>query len=485
MPALIPWGPWWPDPAGINTKVVIEAKNVMPGVSGLLPLPALVAGTTALAETCRGGVSIIRDDGSVLSFAGTAAALFKLSATASWTDVTRSSGGAYNVGTGEQWKFDAFGSNILATNVTDGLQYIDAASGTNFAAVSGAPNARYLAVVRDFVLLGSISGNEKRVQWSANNNITGWTPNVGESDYQDFPNGGPVRGVIGGEVGYVFQAGAVSRMTYGAGTATIFQFDAIENAGGLAAPHSLVRLRNQAFYLATDGLRKLDIRGGVSQVIGEKKWLKWFLNDIKVGSELSVLGAANPVKPVIVMAYISRSNPGTTPNRMLIYDWSLDEATYAEISIEALTQWLSPGVTLDTMNSYGTLDTLAFSLDSPFWKGGSAALGVFGTDHKLSLFSGTNTEATITTGDGQTDARVLVKGTRPTVDTSGALVAISARERLGDTVTFNTAEAMEDTGICPAHASGNIFRARVTIPAGLNWTNAQGIDTVLGKRGKR
>lgn len=482
---MIVWGPFQPDRAGLNAKVVVEARNVLPGVSGLLPAPSLNPATDALASQCRGAVSIIRDDGQVVSFAGTQEALYKLSATSTWNDVSRLVGGPYNVGAGELWKFDAFGSNVLALNVVDGLQYIDASTGTNFAAVSGAPLARYIAVVRDFVVLGSIAGDEKRIQWCANNDITGWTPGVGESDYNDFPNGGPIRGLLGGEVGYIFQASKVTRMTYGAGSSTIFQMDPLENASGLAAPHSLVELHSVAYYLASDGFRKLDKRGGASEPIGHTKWLKWFLADIKPGTEISVVGAKNPVKPIIVWSYISKQLGGSTPNRLLIYDWSLDEATYLDVSTEALVSWLSPGISLDQMNPYGTLDTLPFSLDSPFWKGGAAVFGAFGTDHKLSLQSGANLEAMIVTGDAAADARVLVKGTKPNVDAAGVLVEISGRERIADAVTWGSQEAMEDTGTCPAHVSGNILRARVTIPAGQTWTNAQGIKTDLARRGKR
>jgi len=185
-----------------------------------------------------------------------------------------------------------------------------------------------------------------------------------------------------------------------------------------------------------------------------------------------------------VWAYVTRANTTSTPDRMVIYDWSLDEATYADLSVEALMQWLSPGVNLDTMDDYGALDALQFSLDSPFWKGGAAMFGLFGSDLTLSLQSGTPMAARITTSDGRAKARMLVTGTRPSVDASGVTVSIAARERVADTVTFNAAEAMEDTGVCPAWASGNIVRGRIDIPAA-DWTLAQGIETIASPQGSR
>lgn len=483
---MIPWGQWRPDSAGTNTPVLIEASGVVPSAVGFLPLEQAVASTDPLPTTCRGAVSVLKDDGSVATYAGTSTHLYKLGPLATWDDVSRSSGGDYGVGTGEQWKWDAFGTRLLATNIVDGLQYIDVVSGSTFAAVAGSPPlARYIAVVRDFVLLGAIADNEKRVQWCANNNVESWTPGTSEADYQDFPNGGPVRGVLGGEVGYVLQASKITRMTYAPGSPLIFQFDEVEGAVGLAAPHSLVRLRNEAYFMARDGIRKLAMTGGKTVPVGIGKWARAFLSDIRTGSELNIIGAANPVRPIIVWAYVARNTSGETANKLLIYDWSLDEATTADLTVEALMQWLSPGDTIDTMNSYGTLDELPFSLDSPFWRKGSAVQGVFNADHELALLSGSPMAARFTTADGKKDQRVLIKGVRPMIDTATCTVAIAARERDGDTVTYATAESLEDTGICPAHASGNIVRARIAIPAGTSWSLAQNIETLIGGRGKR
>jgi len=484
---MIPWGPWNPDIAGVNTKALLQARNVLPGAAGYYPLPQAVASTTALPSACRGAVSVLKDDGSVQTYAGTQTTLYKLSPLAGWTDVSRLVGGAYNVGTGEQWKWAAYGDRLLATSIADGLQYIDVVTGTNFGSVAGSPpKARYIDVVRDFVLLGALTGNEKRIQWSANNNVEGWTPGVSESDYQDFPNGGPVRGVLGGEVGYIFQAYKIMRMTYTPGSPLIFQFDEVEGSVGLAAPHSLVKIRNEAYFLARDGIRKFALSGGKSVPVGINKWARTFVEDMRVASEINVTGAANPVRPIIVWAYIAKNTSGEVPNKLLIYDWSIDEATTADLTVEALVQWLSPGVTLDTMNDYGTLDELPFSLDSPFWRGGSAIMGLFGADHKLALMAGPAMQATFETADGMGDRRVLVTGTKPVIDTASCTVALAARERDGDTVVYATAESLENTGVCPAHVSGNLVRAKITVPAGASWRQAQGLVTLVpGTRGKR
>lgn len=524
---MIQFGPWHPDSAGINTPVVREARNVVPAENGFAPLQDAEATTPALPSEVRGAISVLLDDGSVETFAGTGVKLYRLGSDTNWSDVSAAewvlddsgtpitideelladsgevitddfgnpigfeaiidtAGDNYGVGTGEQWKFALYGDLLITTNITDGPQKFDLSSSTVFEPLGGnPPAARYIDIVREFVFLGSVAGNEKRVQWSAIGNAEGWVEGTNLSDFQDFPNGGPVRGIVGGETGYIFQALKVSRATFVPGSALVFQFDEVEGAAGLSAPHSLVRLRSDAFYLAADGFRRFNLASAASVPIGTKKWLKWFLADKKLGTELTVIGAANPVKPIIVWAYVSTSNSGVVPDRLLIYDWSLDEASFADLSAETLVQWLSPGVTLDTMDSYGTLDALPFSLDSPFWRGGAQVMGLFGTDHRLSLLAGASMAATIVTADGQSDFRALIKGLRPAVDTSQATMALSMRERDADAVLFGAAEAMEDTGVCPQFKSGNIARAKLIIPAGATWTAAKGIATEATRQGKR
>ena len=379
-----------------------------------------------------------------------------------------------------------FGPLVLAVTNTDDPQKYDVTSSTEFAALGGTPpRARYIAVVRDFVVLGCIHQNERRVFWSGINDAEHWTAGTNSSDYQDFPSGGPVRGLLGGETGYVFQAQKVTRMTFVPGSSEIFQFDEVEGGRGLVAPHSLVKSARTAYYLSTDGFYSFDIGAGASQPLGVGKWAQWLQDDIKPGTESLVLGGIDPAQRLIMWAYVPRSSTGQSPTRVLLYRWDLEEASYADIEIDALAQWLTQGVTLDDLGAFGTLDTLPFSLDSPVWKGGAGILGAFGSDNYLSFLSGPAMEGQIITADGFKQGRVLISATRPQVDTASVTVAISARERDGDTITFAPDKSLEDTGEVPAHVSGNIVRARVTVAAHANWSALKGIDTKIRSRGRR
>lgn len=478
---MIPFGPWRPDAALPNAPVCTEATGCVPIARGFGPLKTLVGATTALPTACVGAVVVLDENGTVLHFAGTASQLYKLGGTGVWS--TNAPGG-YAVPSGDQWKFTVFGANIIATNVVDGMLMSNA--GAAFAAVAAAPKARYVTTVRDFVLLGGVATNQGRVQWSALGNATGWTPGTASSDFQDAQAGGPVRGLIGGETAYVLQAQRVMRMTFVPGSAEIFQFDEVESARGLLAPHSLVQLGRRAWYLAADGFYEFDTAAGAAQPIGVGKWAEFVAKDMRRGSEGATLGMVDPIAKRVVWVYVPASSSSTVPSRALIYDWSLQEATIADITAEVGLQWLTQGYTLDTINSFGNLDTLPFSLDSAFWRGGAALPGLFTTDHKLSLFEGPNAAAQLTTADGQTQARVLITGVRPQVNADGVTVAVAARERASDAVIFGSAEAIEDTGIAPAFATGNYVRARITVPVGATWDACTaGVETIARKHGRR
>lgn len=483
---MIPFGPWHPDKAGLNASVCLSAVNCIPGVNGFRPLRSPAASSSALAGECIGAAVVFDDVGAVATFAGDATDLYRLDASSVWAPVSRTSGGAYNTGSGERWQFEFSGGLVLAVTISEEPQKYLLGTSTNFEPLGGTPpKARYIATVGDFIVLAGLFQDERTVRWSGLANPEHWTPGTLSSDYQTFQNGGPVRGVVGGEVGYVFQAESVTRMTFVPGSDVIFQFDQVEGGRGLAAPYSLVKLGNDAFYLASDGFYKFSLGGGSSTPLGVGKWSRWLVGDLKSGTEGTVLGGVDPVGRYIVWAYNSNSNPNSNPNRMIIYDWALDEATTAELSVTTLAQILTKGVALEDLDAYGNLDTLPYSLDSPLWRGGSSVLGMFQDDAKLAFMSGLNLSATFVTGDGGMPGRTLIKGLRPHIDTRSITAAIAAREAEGDNVSFGPPEPMADTGVIPAWASGFVARARLVTEAGAVWEKYVGHDTVKGGAGNR
>jgi len=486
--AEIPFGPWHPDKAGINVKACRDAQNCLPAVNGYQPLRAPVAATTALTGSCVGAAVVFDDTGVAATFAGDATKLYRLDTSSTWNDVTRTAGGAYSSGSGERWQFAFSGGLVIAVTIADFPQKYLLGTSTNFQALGGTPpKSRFVAVVRDFVVLGCLFTNERQIAWSAIANPESWTAGISSSDVQTFQNGGPVRGLIGGEVGYVLQAEKITRMTFQSGSTVVFQFDEVEGGRGIAAPYSLVKIGNLAYYMAADGFYEFSLQSASSKPLGVGKWAEAFIADLKSGTEQTVIGGVDPTRRLVMWAYNSASNATTSLDKILIYNWALDEAVTASVTITALAQILTQDLTLDSaaLAAFGNLDTLPFSLDSPVWRGGSSLLGVFGTDKKMALFSGSPLEATWVTNDGELPARSIVKGIRPHVDTRAITAEIAAREAEGDSVSYGNVEVMEDTGVISTWASGWLARARLKIPAGTNWSKITAVDAVIGSSGGR
>lgn len=481
MNRLIPFGRWHPDADGVNAQILKVAKNVHPVAAGFAPFSQPVAVGSSVGSQVRGAVSLLDTSGNVLSMAGTETALYKLGTGDVWSDVTRTSGGAYAGVSPERWRFVEFGPNIIATNYIDNIQTYNMTSSTNFEDLGGSPpKARYLAVVRDFVVCGHTSADNKAVQWSNINDSADWT--IGGSslaDVNSLPDGGPITGLIGGEVGYIFQRDGVTRMTFVPGSGAIFQFDKVEAGRGLFAPDSLVHSASEAFYVGVDGVYRMNLVSGLSQPVGVGKWRDFFVKDMRNGSQSLCMGALAPQKNLYMLAYVSESAvDDTTPDRIIVYDYAIDEAAYIDVTAYTLARWLTQGTDLDSMDSFGTLDGLPFSLDADYWKGGAPLVGIFQADNKLAYFTGSAMAAEFVTADGNDPrSRHLITGTRPHIDSTAVTVEIAARERDGDTVSFNSAESLETTGVAPAWASGNYIRARIRVPAASTWTLAKGIET--------
>ena len=157
------------------------------------------------------------------------------------------------------------------------------------------PQARYIAVVGDFVVLSGLLNNPYRVQWSALGDPTGWTPALNSSDFQDLPDGGVVRGVAGGENGNIFQDTAIRRMIYAPGSPVIFQIERISDDRGLYAPYSLIRSGGQIFSLGPQGFQQYGTRRGYPQPIGKEKVDRTFFQQTSTRAiSNSCIGASDP-----------------------------------------------------------------------------------------------------------------------------------------------------------------------------------------------
>lgn len=500
---LLPFPEWLPDQPDYNNPGSSYMLNVMPLTpQSYGPVAAFSAyTTTGLTLRCQGAYSAIDSTNTVSLFAADKQDLYRLQSGTSFSTVSKAGPHPYNCPADNFWSFAQFGQNIYAANINDPMQVMSMA-GASFADLGGgSPKAKYLAVVRDFLVAGWTNdgtAEPQRVWWSAINNPASWpTPGTAsalqvQSDYQDIAGTqGWLQGIVP-DLGYadaaVFFERAVYRMQY-VGSPLIFQFAAAEGVRGTPAPHSLVQLGSIVYYLGEDGFYAFD--GAQSQPIGVNKVDRWFFGRVDKNQFARIQGAVDPMNKLIIWVFPDGTASSGNPNNGLIYNVPLNRWTWVPGagSIEYIRRILSIGYTLEGLSAiYPVLETVPAPLDSSLWTGGKMILGAFDTSHRLGFFSGSTLAATLQTSEQQINdaGRIVARSLRPIVEGATNLTAtFGHRERVMDSVVWTGNASINADGLCPIYASGRYTRGQITIPAGVNWTHAQGMEVEFEQSGTR
>jgi hypothetical protein len=478
------------------------AKNTVPRTTGDYgPLPSLSTASGALNARCQGARGVQDKNGNVFNFAGDINNLYKLSA-GGW-DAVSVSAGAYNTAADDAWEFAKFDQLVVAVNGhSDPIQVWTLGGATTFSNLTvsnSAPSARHVAAVEPgFIVVGNTTdANDgvvpNRIWWPAYLDPTDWpVPGTADaegkqSDFRDLVNGGWVQrvtGAVGGATGAVFLEHAIYRMDY-EGPPQVFGTYEIERARGTPSPNSVINLGPFAAYLGEDGFYIFN--GQQSVPIGDAKIDKTFYADLDQDYYWRVWGAADPINNHFYWIYAGSGNTNGIPNKMLIYNWITRRWTEAEIDSEIIFSSFGEGYTLDTLDTLGfTLDTLPQSLDSRAWTGGRPQISAFNDSNQLAYFGGSNLAASIETGEFPESERVVyVDGLRVLVDGGTPTAQVGFRATPQETVSYTNATSAGDDGVCPQRIASRYVRALVNIPAGADWSHAQGIEPRWLKTGLR
>jgi hypothetical protein len=393
---------------------------------------------------------------------------------------------SYTLATPDQWQFAQFGDVVVAVVQNAAPQAFTVGTSTAFANLAGSPpQASYVTVVSNHLVLSGILNNPDRIAWSALNDVTGWTAGTNSSDTQDFQDGGEVLGVAGGEFGVVFQKEAIRRMAYVGGD-TIFEFERIIDGEGLAAPYSVIRAGPRIFFLGTSGFQSITA-GQYPVNISKERFYRTFLDDWDDGSLQLMIGANEALSSRVWWFYKSSAGAAGLFNRAICYDWALERPTYVTgISGEYPATLSQPGVTLDGLEALGfaSIDAMSISLDD-FAASSGQLLGIFDSSHQMGFLTGSNLEATLETPDYAFDSRFFVRAQRPVTDAETVYGSLTLRAKLADTPTYSDESAMNSIGHCPHRADTRMSRFRLRIPAGTTWTFAQGTDPEAATTGKQ
>ena len=466
-----------PDQSGI-TGSLTDAKNVVSQAVGYGPFHGAVAFSASAAEDLVTLYAAKNPDSTTQLFTSGATKIYTVDGVGALTQVKT----GMTTGITDKVRFTQFGKRVITTNNADVLQGWTLGTSTSFSNLSAsAPIAKYITVVRDFVVCANTletTQQQYRVRWSAINDETDWTENVNtQSDYQDIPDGGQIVGIRGGEFGLVFLERAISRMTY-VGTPFIFQFDNISRNKGCMVAGSIAQYQGITFFLSDDGFYLCD--GQTVQPIGSEKVDRFFIDDASESDYGSMSAAVDPIRKLVIWNYVDTSGN----RKLIIYNFATKKWTYADAGTDYLSEASTASVTLEQLDSIsGSIDALTTSLDSRLYVGGKYFLG--GTlSTKVYTYTGQPLTGRISTGDIDLGGPSVVTLARPQVDNGSATIAVASRKLLSEQVTYGTATAADSENRVSLRSAGRYHRLQL-VPTGADWVNAVAIDVDVAGQGVR
>lgn len=478
---LLEFGPWEPDDVLLNGQQAPEARNVIPAKRGYRYLPDVsrLYYPPIPGGRCLAAFTIKDVNGDLLTLAASASGPVYALEGGEWVEKlsveTVSTNRVY-----ANWGpslYMIYGTSLYKSSISGGF--------SEFAVIEAAPKASCMAIVKEFLVLGDLTDNRQRIQWSAMDDPDAW-PEPGtdeaaakQSDYQHFPEGGRVMAVVGavGQTdGIVFLEHAVQRMAY-VGAPYIFNFKQIDAVRGLLAPKSPVNFGVGCIYLSEDGWYLTD--GSSTKALGIERIDNWFFKQVEHTRIAEVVGWHDPVNRICIWAFPSKNADSGLLDRVLIYSYDLDRWSYGLLNLQTLFGDYARGETLDSLDKYGPLDSLPFgSLDIPAFMTGRSLMGCFDSSGHMGVLNGAPLEAVIETQEIGGD-RIMVHGLRPLVDRGDAKSLPIYRTRQEEQPKYGPLREQSRDGVCYQHLSTNYLSARVVIPAGgTAWRDAHGVEAL-------
>lgn len=466
---------WTPDQPSIVENLSV-AKNVVPAAVGFTPFPTAVDYSAAASESLN-NIFAGRFSTTTNVFAGGATKLFRLDGSDLSMDNVSKAGNYSNV---ERWRFIQFGDTVIAANNVNKLQSFTLGSSSLFADLAAAaPIAKFVTVVRDFVVSANLDAgtNANKVQWSNINDETNWTAGAAsQSDFQIIPDGGNITGITGGETGLILLERAIVRMSY-IGSPLFFQFDTISRSLGCSQPNSIAKYGNMTYFLGEEGFYSCD--GNTVTPIGNEKIDRWFYSNANPSLLDTMSATIDPFRKIVIWNFLD-----TFGNRQLIiYNWQVQKWTYGSTDTNYVASSATAGTTLEGMDLYGNMDTITTSFDSNLFNGGKFLLaGARGA--KIVTFTGQSSEAQIDTGQIGSEYPSVVTLARPIVDAGSADVAIASQVKLDQVVDFGTYIPADSENRVPLRSAGKYHKLSIK-PTGARWSNIIGVDIDIVSQGTR
>lgn len=350
--------PYAPDLSDQETQTSQNILNVLPQADGYGPFASWQAfsqGLPAGDNLIRGSFFARNSDGSITVLAATATNIYALNnTTLAWTNVSQGGGPYVALSAQAQWKFEQFGTTVIAVQANVNPQAITVPVSGVFADLGGSPpQAAFIAIVNRFVVLSGLSSNPYRIQWSDLDAPTTWTPGTGQADFQDLPDGGICLDVLGFDLyGVVFQSNQARLLTYTAGSPVVFTITKITggDGNGLFAPYSAVIDQDNVFWLSQEGM-KMMAPGGAPVPIGKEIVDRYIFKTIDDSNFQLCSTSTDPQASRLYLWYKSRSGQANQFDTVLAYDWELQRWSRIMITGLFIDVMQRPGATEENLDN--------------------------------------------------------------------------------------------------------------------------------------
>lgn len=458
---------WLPDRDVHDNPGLVECLNVIPDTY-YKPIGDLVSNGTAMDAYGRGGYSMLDNDNVPFVFGGNETKLYE-HISGDWSAVTSS----LTSGTEDVWRFAQFGTICIATNQTSVVQKYDVAADSAFSALAGTPpQAKEVAVVGDFLVFANISTDAAKVQWSGINDITQWTAGTDESGSQTLPEGGPIRAIVGGEFGLIFQDHYITRMNY-QGPPLNFSFDVIETGRGAISSGAVVQFGIYTYYLSHNGFYVTD--GTQSIQISQNKVEQYFFGKFDEAFSHKITSVADHINKLIIWSYVGQDSPDGLPNWMIIYNFELQRWSEVSISHQLIFNGIAAGLTLEQLDTnYPDLDAMTTSLDSRAFKGGAESTYAIGTTNALATFTGDTLAGKLEMGEYELvpGQKSVLREVWPLID-GNITVTVCKRANYQSTPIKTGAIDVNTYGFAPFTENGRYHSIQFDFT---DWTRANGFE---------
>lgn len=475
-----------PDVDATTPGVITDCTMFIPYENGMTgaPTPSTPVNTPALAAACLGATVLTNLTGGRRLFAGTTTKMYELSGGA-WVD--RSRGGNYSGGSDTRWSFAQFGDTSLCTN---NVEVIQRSTGGAFADIAGAPDAKIIFTVGAFVMALNVDdGADKPDGWHccAALDDTDWVEDVStqcNSGRLVSAPGEITAGARLGEYAVAYKERAIYVGQY-VGSPSVWDWIPVPGGdAGCVGPDALCDVNGVHFVVGMDNFWIFD--GTRPIPVGDQQVRQWFYNNSNPSYRYRTQCVFDRQTQRIWVFY-----PGigsTTPNNCLVYHIVTKQWGRANQSIEAVLNYVTPGITINGLDSLSsTIHGIpAIPYDSQYWQAGGRALSTFNTSHQLQLQSGVSTASSFTTGDNGDDDGVssllqvrlrYASGFNPT----SASCSLFYKMNEGDALTMGASSLIND-GKFDCRQTARFHRAQFDFTGDVRVT---GINSNLAAAGFR